>query len=61
MFYERFFIPKDTIIADCKTISEGKEIRVGKVESAKYIHDVNWYENKDKQYLTKVKFRKKKL
>ena len=34
--------------------------RTGKVESDKYIHDVHWYENKGKQFETKVKHRKEK-
>lgn len=34
--------------------------RVGKVESDRFMHDVHWYENKDRQYEAKVKFRKEK-
>lgn len=34
--------------------------RVGKVESDHFMHDVHWYENKDRQYEAKVKFRKEK-
>lgn len=34
--------------------------RVGKVESDRFMHDVHWYENKERQYETKVKFRKEK-
>lgn len=34
--------------------------RVGKVGSEKYMHDIHWYENKNKQYETKVKDRKEK-
>jgi len=79
MTNEKSFIPKNTIITDCKTIAEGRKIRiverlsdkyggriknwkkrVGKVESAKYIHDIHWYENKNKQYGAKVKYRKRK-
>lgn len=34
--------------------------RVGKIESERYVHDVHWYENNNKQYEAKVKFRKEK-
>ncbi len=36
------------------------EKRVGKIESDKYIHDVHWYENNQKQYDVKLKYRKEK-
>lgn len=36
------------------------EKKVGKIESAKYIYDVHWYENNKKQYEVKFKYRKEK-
>ena len=34
--------------------------RVGKIDSAKFTHDVHWYEMNGKQYDVKFKFRKEK-
>ena len=36
------------------------EKKVGKIESAKYVHDVHWYENNKNQYEVKLKYRKEK-
>ena len=34
--------------------------RVGKIDSDLYMHDVHWYENNQKQYEAKLKYRKEK-
>lgn len=40
--------------------SKDWEKRVGKIDSAKYTHDIHWYELDGKQYDVKFKFRKEK-